>query len=117
MGCICTTVALCGEMERLRRVFRESVQEKFQEGIDVFPSELAGIDLAAILGIGETDVDGLVKEDDIGVRIPAVGIEGHIVTAIGNSARTKLEEQPSGGTTAWASVQPQDKRCILWRIA
>ena len=81
---------------------------------DVFPSELAGIDFAAVLRIGETDVDRLVKENDIGVRVPAVGIEGHIMTAIRNTARTKLEEQPSGGTTARASIQPQDE---IWRIA
>jgi len=117
MGSISTTITLCSEVERLLRVFGESVQEKLQKGIDIFPSELARIHLAAIFGIRETDVNGLVEEDDIGMGVPAVGIECCIVTAIRDTAGTKLEQKPSRGATARAAVQPQDQWCILWRIA
>jgi len=79
---------------------------------------LAGIYVAAILGIREANVGRLAKEDDIRMRIPAVGIERRIVTAIGNTARTKLlEQKPIRGTTAWTTIQAQDKRSVLWRIA
>ena len=117
MRCISTAITLCSKVERLLRVFGETVQEKLQKDIDIFRSELARFHLAAILGIRETDVNGLVEEDDIGMSVPAVGIKRRIMTTIRDTAGTKLEQKPSRGATARTAVQPQDKWCILWRIA
>jgi len=117
MGCVSTTITLCSEVEGLLRVFGEPVQEKLQKCIDILSSEVAGIYVVAILGIREANVDRLIKEDDIRMRIPAIGIERRIVTAIGNTARTELEQKSTSGSTAWTAIQPQDKRGILWRIA
>jgi len=117
MGCVSTTITLCSEVEGLLRVFGEPVQEKLQKCIDILSSEVAGIYVVAILGIREANVDRLIKEDDIRMRIPAIGIERRIVTAIGDTARTELEQKSTSGSTAWTAIQPQDKRGILWRIA
>ena len=117
MGCISTTITLCSKVERLLRVFGETVQEKLQKAIDIPRSALARIYAVAILGIRKANVDRLIKENDVRMGIPAVRIERHIVTAIGDTAWTKLEQKSTSGSTARTAVQPQDKWCIFWRIA
>ena len=104
-------------MESLHRVFGESVQEKLQKAIDIPRSALASIYVIAILGIRKANVDRLIKEDDVCMGIPAIGIERHIATAIRDPAWAKLEKKSTGGSTPRTAVQPQDKWCILWRIA
>ena len=67
-GQVMTAVRLPGDMKILRGVFRELLEEKGEESIDVSTSGGRGGDGTA--AVRETNVDGLVQKDDRGVRVP-----------------------------------------------
>jgi hypothetical protein len=71
---IYSSIALCSNMEWLRRIFRESVQKQFQERVDVFTGCRGVGHCCAVVSIGIADVDWLVKENDVEMIVPGVGI-------------------------------------------
>lgn len=65
---VVASVGLSGNVERLLGVLRELLEEESQKSVDV----LASSDSVAnrVVAVGETDVNGLVKEDDRCVCVP-----------------------------------------------
>jgi hypothetical protein len=57
-----SAVALRGHVKFCGSIFGETGEEKLEKRIDVFTGDCAAIDLGAIIGVGETDVDGLIQE-------------------------------------------------------
>ena len=106
------TVALRGDVERCVCVVREAAEEELKEGVHVFTGDGARVNGRALVSIGETDVNWLVEEDDIGVLVPGVLVVGHILALVGNRARPKLEEQAGGRRATRATVEPEEE----WRV-
>jgi hypothetical protein len=102
-------------MERLSGVFREAAEEEFHEGVNILSSNGTSVDGAAIFGVRISDVDGLVKEDHIGMGIPAVGVIRRVSALVGDAAWTKLEQKASRRAASWATVEPHHKGRILGR--
>lgn len=93
-------------MERLRGVFREAIEEELHECVNILSSDRARVDGAAIFRVRISDVDGLVKEDHIGVGIPAVWIVRRVGALVGDAAWTKLKQKASRRTAPRATVEP-----------
>jgi hypothetical protein len=74
VGNIVAAPALARNMERLVGVLREAREEELEERIHVLRRLVCGRDRRgqAVVCIGEADLDGLVEEDDVRVRIPAL---------------------------------------------
>ena len=117
VGRVSASVTLCSDMERLGRVFGETVEEQLEEGINVLASDGAGVDLGIAIGVRETNVDWLVKEENVGVGVPAVLVEGCVGSVVGYTAWSKFEQKSSGGTATGAAIQPKKQRGILGRVA
>src|SRR6267154_5186027 len=102
-------------MERLGRVFGEAAEEKFHECINILSSSRACVDGAAIFRVRISNVNGLVKEDHVGVGIPAVGVVRRVGAIVRDAARTKLEQKASRRAASRATVQPHYEGRILGR--
>jgi len=83
-------------MERLGRVFGEASEEELHECVNILSSNRASIDGAAILGIRISNINGLVKEDHVGVGVPTVGVVRRVSALVRDAAWTKLEQKASG---------------------
>ena len=59
---ICPAVALRGDVKWCGSIFGESGEEKLEKRMSVFASDCTAIDLGAIIGVRETDVDRLIQE-------------------------------------------------------
>jgi len=103
---VSSTVALRSNMEWCLRVSWVSVQEKFEEGINIFAGNGRSRYSCAIFSIRIADVYGLVKENDICMGIPAVWVVSDVVSLVLNGAWTEFEEQTGGRTASWTAIQP-----------
>lgn len=61
-------------MEGLLGVLGEFFEEEREQGVDVFSSGEGVGNRAGAVGVA--DVDGLIEEDDGGVGVPGVRVEG-----------------------------------------
>ena len=104
-------------MEGQRRILRETGEEELQERIYVLACDWTVIDGTTVLDVRESYSDGLVEEYDVGIRVPAVGIQSRVLAVIGNAAGPKLEEKTRGGAAARATVKPHDDRRIFRRVS
>lgn len=104
-------------MEGKGRVFGETGEEEFQERIHVLARDWAGVDSTPVLDVGVSHIHGLVEENNVGIRVPAVGVRSRAGAVVGDAAWAKLEEQTRGGAAARATVKPHDERGILWRVS
>ena len=93
---VCPTITFRCDMERLSRILGESVEEKFKEGVNILASHWTGVDGLAVVGVGISNVDGLIQKNDICISIPTVRIPGCVAAIVSDPARPKLEQQPSG---------------------
>lgn len=109
-------VTFSREMEGKGRVFGETGEEELQERIHVLARDWASVDGTSVLDVRVSHIDGLVEEDNIGVRVPAVGVLGRAGAVIGDAARTKLKEQTRRRAAARATIKPHDERRSLWRV-
>jgi len=86
---IYSAITLCSNMEWLRRIFREFVQKQFQERVDVFTGGRGVGHCCAIVPIRIANINWLVKENDVEMIVPGVGIESGVDfgTFLGDGAR------------------------------
>jgi len=77
-------------MQLLVRVLWEPVDEKLQKRVNVLAGDGAGVDGSIAIAI--PDVDGLVQEDHVRVRVPAVLVPRRVLALIPNAAGAKFEE-------------------------
>ena len=75
-GNVVACVGFARNMEVLLSILRELLEKEGEKGVDVF----AGGDCVrdGTAGVGEADIDGLVKEDDACVGIPRGWIVFHL---------------------------------------
>ena len=85
-----SAVTFCSHVERRLGVFWAASEEQLEEGIHVLSSCGASVD-GGIVRAGVSDVDGLVEEKDIAVRVPRVLVVCH-ARFIGDLTRAQLEE-------------------------
>lgn len=100
------TVTLGSEMERLIGILGVASEEKFEEGVNVLPGNRTCVDGGAVRGVGVTDVDGLVQEDDVSILVPTVRVMSRVETVVGDTAWAKLEEESSGRRAPRTPVEP-----------
>lgn len=93
-------------MERQFGILGEAFEKEFEECVDVLSNDRAVVDCRSVISVGETNVDGLVEEDDVGLGIPAEFVESYILSAVCDSAGTEFEEQTCGRGAAWSAVEP-----------
>lgn len=86
-----SAVALCSNVERCLGVFGITCEEQLEERVDVFARDRARVDCRSVARVRVSDVDGLVKEDDIGMRVPAVVVVGEAIAPVGDAARAQFE--------------------------
>lgn len=110
-------IALHGDVEGRARVPGVALQEELDERVDVLGRDGTRVHCRVVFRVRVADVDGLVEEIHVGVRVPAVLIEGRVLTFVSDAARAELEEQASGRAASWPSIEPQSQRCSLWRPA
>ena len=91
IGSIRPAVTFCSHVERRLGVFWEASEEQLEEGIHVLSSCGASVDCGTVIRVGVSDVDELVEEKDIAVRIPRVFVVRH-ARFIGDLTRAQLEE-------------------------
>lgn len=99
------SVGFTSNVEVLGSVFRELLEEKSKKSIDILCSSARFADRTA--AVGETDIDGLVKEDNGGVGVPGVGIVDGL-DVLADRAGTELKEKTGQGRASWTAVQPED---------
>ena len=92
VGSVHSTVTFRGHVEGRLGVLWEASEEQLEEGIYVLSSCGASVDRGTVIRVGISDVDGLVEEKDIAVRVPRVFIVRH-ARFIGDLTRAQLEEQ------------------------
>lgn len=97
-------------MEVLGGVFGELLEEKGKESIDILCSSARLAD--GVTTVGETDIDGLVKEDNRGVGVPGVRVVDGL-DVLTDRAGSELEEKTGQGRASWSAVQPEDDGVIL----
>ena len=93
-GCIWSvrsTVTFRCHMEGSLGVFWETREEQLEKGIHILSGCGATVDLGTIVRVRVPDVDGLVEEEDIAVRIPRVFVIRH-ARLIGDLTRAQLKE-------------------------
>jgi hypothetical protein len=105
VGSVCSTVTFCSHMEGCLGVLREAGKEQLEECIHILSGRGAAVNRRAVIRVGVSDVDGLVEEENIAVRIPGVFIVGH-VRFISDLARAQLKEQSGGRRTTRATYRP-----------
>ena len=86
-----SSITFRSHMEGGLGVFWETREEQLEESVYVFPGRGAAVDLGAIIGVRVSDVDRLVEEEDVALRIPRVLVVCH-GRLVGNLARTQFEE-------------------------
>lgn len=95
-------------------VFGELFEEESEEGIDVLSGGNGVRDGRA--RIGEAGVHGLVKEDDAGVGVPAVGVTDDVNVGV-DRGWTEFKEETGKGGAAGTAVDPKDDRVVLGIVA
>ena len=90
-----SAVTFRGHMEGSLGVFWEAGEEQLEEGIYILSSCGAAVDLGTVIGVGVSDVDRLIEEEDVAVRVPGVLVVRY-VRLVGDLTRAQLEEQPRG---------------------
>lgn len=73
----------------------EAREEQLEEGIHILSGHGTTVDLGTVIGVGVSNVDGLVEEKDIVVCIPGVLVVCH-ARLTGNLTRTELVKQSRG---------------------
>jgi co-chaperonin GroES (HSP10) len=79
-------------MERCLGVLWETSEEQLEEGIYILSSYGATVNRGTVVRVGVSDVDGLVEEEDIAVRVPRVLVILH-ASFIGDLTGAQLKEQ------------------------
>lgn len=100
-------------MEGQRGVFGELGHEELQESIDILGSGGGVVDGLSV-GIRVADLDRLIKEDHVGVGVPAVRIRFGRRSVLCDVARTELEQETGGARAAGTAVEPEHEWVILW---
>ena len=93
VGGIGTTITFRSDVERCLGVLREPVQEQFEESINVFAGDGRRRHCCAVVSIRIPNINGLIKENNISVIVPAVGIEGRVMSPVGDIARSQLQQK------------------------
>lgn len=86
-------VALRGDVEGRFSVLGVPHEEELEERVDVHARGGARVHAGPVGGIRESDVHGLVEEDDVRARVPAMGVVGHVLAIVRNATGTQLEEK------------------------
>jgi hypothetical protein len=119
--CIGSGITLSADVEGLLRVLGEAREEQLEEGVDVLAGNRAVVHGGAVFGVGEANVDRLVKElqragqhrpaimrvkthDHVGARRPAVLVKGGVLAFVGNRAWAKFEEQSRRRRAAYKKI-------------
>ena len=105
-------IRLAGDVEVLLGVLRELLEEQRQEGVDVLCGGRARAHI--LLAVGEAGVDGLVKEDDVGVVVPRKLVADNLALLV-DVSRAQLCKEASHGRASRPAGQPKDDG-ILGRI-
>jgi len=111
------SVALRSDMERLLRVLWVAREEQLEERVHVLARDRARVDSGPVIGVGESDVDGLVEEDDVRVGVPAEWVVRDIGTVLADGARSELEEEAGGRGATRSAVEPENERRVSRRRA
>ena len=90
IGVIRPAVTFCGHVKGRLGVFWEASEEQLEEGIHVLSSRGASVNRGTVIRVGVSDVDGLVEERDIAVRVPRVFVVRH-ARFIGDLTRAQLK--------------------------
>ena len=83
-----SSVAFGSDVEGLFGVLGKARKEELKESVDVFGCGWGVVHCGPVVRVGIADVNGLVKEDDIGVAIPAIRIVGSVLALISDAAGT-----------------------------
>jgi hypothetical protein len=102
---VVTGIGFTSDVEILGGVFGELLEEKSKESIDILCSSARLTD--GVTTVGETDIDGLVKEDHRGVGVPGVGVVDGL-NILADRAGSELKEKTSQGRASWSTVQPEN---------
>ena len=109
-----TSIGFTSNVEVLASVFGELLEEEGEKSINILGRSARLAD--RVTTVGETDIDGLVEEDNGGVRVPGVRvIDGLDVLADG--AWSELEEKSGQGRASWSTIQPENNRVSLGVIS
>lgn len=117
IGCIHSAIALSSDMKWLFCILGETRIEQLKEGVYIQTGSGAVVDGRIIVRIRETDIYGLIEEDDVGMSIPAVWIEGRIQAIVDDITGPQFKKESSGRTTSWTTVQPENEWCRIWRFS
>lgn len=79
-------------------VLWETLEEQLEEGIHIFSSRGTTVNLGTVIGIGISDVDGLIEEENVAVRIPRVLVVRH-ARFVDDLTGTQFKEQSRGRRT------------------
>ena len=101
-------------MEVLVSIFWEGLEEQSQESVDILSS--CGSRRGGAGGVGVSDVNWLIQENDGGVGIPSVLVVDWCLI-LANEGWAEFHEQPSKRGASRASIQPQDDGIVLWVIS
>ena len=91
IGSIRLAVTFCSHVERRLGLFWEASEEQLEEGIHVLSSCTASVNSGTVIRVGVLDVDGLVEDKDIAVRVPRVLVVRH-ARFIRDLTRAQLKE-------------------------
>ena len=108
-----SAVTLGRKVEGKVGVLRVTRKEELEEGIHVLASDGTCVNLGSVRAVRVADVDGLVEEDDVGVRVPAELVEGRVLALVGDPAWPELEHQTGHGAAARTAVQPESERSLV----
>lgn len=107
-------VGLSSDVEVEALVMGELLEEDLEESIDILGG---GKGVGDRFTVRETDVGGLVQEDDRRVGVPGVGVENGAGAILLDSAGAKLHEETSQGRASWATVEPEGQGVGLGLVA
>jgi hypothetical protein len=108
------TYRFTSNVEVLISVLWERLEEQSQESVDILSS--SGGRRGGARGVGVSDVDWLIQENDRGVGVPSIlVVDWRLILA--NEGRAEFHEQSSERGATRASVQPQDDGVVLWIIS
>jgi hypothetical protein len=80
-------------MEWLSRVLGEATEEKLKEGMDILASNWTSADSFAAVSVGIPNINGLIQEYDICIRVPTERVMSCVVPVVSDAARSKFEQQ------------------------